>query len=185
MDSGTHQPEGFSVAWMGRSRMGPVGHLGITLGGAQLLNAAPRLKLDLWVVAFSSLVPDLVDKPLYLAGVGDGRYVGHTLLFAFLFAGAFSVVRKAYGLSALVGVVAHLFLDYDGYVPWLYPLVSRDFSVSLDLAGMPARCSTFVAAGRATYQGPFALNMELVGMMILLGLLCYHSWRHLRALRHS
>ena len=74
--------------------MGPAGHLGITLGAAHVLNRAPRLKLNLWVIAVSSWLPDLVDKPLYLLGIGDGRYVGHTLMFVFLVAAAVSLKNK-------------------------------------------------------------------------------------------
>lgn len=105
--------------------MGPVGHLGISLA------AGWPLKLNLPVVAVTSLLPDLVDKPLWVLGMGSGRYVGHTLLFVFLVAIVLSIRKRIYGLSALFGGMSHLFLDsqldQQSLVPWFYPFVSYDF----------------------------------------------------------
>lgn len=78
------------------------------------------------VAGFCYLLPDLVDKPLWLLGIGYGRYIAHTLLFLVLVTVAFSLVKRAYSLFALLGGAVHLFVDLS-FVPWLYPFVDYDF----------------------------------------------------------
>ena len=101
--------------------MGPVGHLGIPLPVARLL------KLNLVVTGLCALLPDIVDKPLWALGIGNGRYVAHTLLFVFLVAIVFSLKKKRYGLSAFFGGILHLLLDAGGFVPWRYPFARYQF----------------------------------------------------------
>ena len=80
------------------------------------------------VAAFSFILPDLVDKPLWVLGVfTDGRNIGHTLFTTFLVALAFSLKKKVYGLVAVCGGMAHLLSDRSGLVPWLYPFKTYDF----------------------------------------------------------
>ena len=80
------------------------------------------------VTAFSFLLPDLIDKPLWVLGViSDGRYIGHTLLLAFLVALAFALKKRAYGLFAVCGGISHLLLDTSGFMPWFYPFKRYDF----------------------------------------------------------
>jgi hypothetical protein len=99
---------------------GPAGHIGISLILAYLLRLNPV------VTIFCGILPDLVDKPLSAMGVGGGRYIGHTLLFAFLFSIAFYLWKRRYGLAALVGGISHLLLDLNALVPWLYPFKEYD-----------------------------------------------------------
>lgn len=162
--------------------MGPFGHVGITVGAAYVINRVPHLRLNLWVVAVSSLLPDLVDKPLYLLGIGDGRYVGHTLLFVFLAAAAVSLKNRIYGLSVLFGAVLHLLLDWSG-VPWLYPFVSYDFAVHFDPGGIHARLSTLLDIFRGCWYSPSVLVTELLGLTIVLSFVGYLCWRYFRVKR--
>ena len=105
--------------------MGPLGHLGIPLPVAHLL------KLNLAVTGLCALLPDLVDKPLYLMGATScSRYAAHTVLFVLLVAVAFSLKSRLLGLSALFGGVLHLVLDSGYFVPWFYPFVRYDFPES-------------------------------------------------------
>lgn len=142
----------------------------------------PPLKLNLWVVAFSSLLPDLIDKPLYLLGIGDGRYVGHTLLFVFLVAAAFSLRNKLYGLSVIFGAISHLLLDW-GNVLWLYPFVNYDFTVSFDPGGISGRLPTLFDTLEGCYHNSSTLATELIGLIVVLGVICYRSWRYFGAKR--
>jgi hypothetical protein len=80
------------------------------------------------VTAFSFLLPDLIDKPLWVLGVvSDGRYIGHTLLMTCLVAVAFSLRKRWYGLFAICGGMSHLLSDRSGLVPWYFPFKSYDF----------------------------------------------------------
>ena len=163
--------------------MGPLAHIGITLSAGYVLNRAPLIKLNLWVVAVSALLPDLVDKPLFLLGIGNGRYVAHTLLFVFLVAAAVSLKSKVYGLSVLLGGIFHLLLDSGGSVPWLYPFVHHAFTVDFDPGGIPDRLSRQFEVLEESWHGTFDLAAEIMGLIVVLGLLCYLSLRYFRAKR--
>jgi hypothetical protein len=121
-----------------------------------------------------------VDKPLYLLGIGDGRYVGHTLLFVFLVAAAVSLKNKLYGLSVLFGAIFHLLLDSGGFVPWLYPFVNHSFVVGFDPGGIPNRLSTLFDTVIGRNYSLSVLGTELVGLTVVVGLLCYLLWRYFR-----
>ena len=121
-----------------------------------------------------------MDKPLQLLGIGDGRYVGHTLLFVFLVAVAVSLKNKLYGLTVLFGAMLHLLMDSGGSVPWLYPFVNYTFVVDFDPGGIPDRLSTLFDTLKGGYDSPSDLAAELVGLVIVLGLVCYLFRRYFR-----
>jgi hypothetical protein len=79
------------------------------------------------VTIFCGILPDLVDKPLAALGIGGGRYIGHTLLFAVLMVAAFSLWKKKYGLAACIGLASHLLLDLNALIPWFYPFKKYQF----------------------------------------------------------
>jgi hypothetical protein len=83
------------------------------------------------VAAFSFILPDLVDKTLWVLGVfTDGRNIGHTLFTTFLVALVFSLKKRVYGLVAVCGGIAHLLSDRSGLVPWFYPFKTYDFPIN-------------------------------------------------------
>ena len=88
---------------------------------------APLLKPPVTVTVFCYLLPDLVDKPLWVLGIGCGRYIAHTLLFVFLVSLAFAFKKRAYGLFALFGGMLHLLLDIGWFIPWFYPFARYNF----------------------------------------------------------
>lgn len=76
------------------------------------------------VAGFCFLLPDLIDKPLWVLGViPDGRYMGHSLFIVILVAAVFGMARWTYGLVALFVGMTHLLSDRDLHSdnPWLYP----------------------------------------------------------------
>jgi len=101
-----------------------LGHVGI---GVAL--AAPRLPQNARTIRFlvlGTVLPDLIDKPLYyalslatgktgadLGLISSTRSFGHTLLFCLLL---YAVLPRKYGLPLLLGMVTHLFLDELGDV---------------------------------------------------------------------
>ncbi|MDI9394800.1 MAG: metal-dependent hydrolase [Euryarchaeota archaeon] len=67
------------------------GHIGITLGIFYLLSRIfpeKDIPLDLKLIAFGALLPDIIDKPLgriiLAETIGSGRIFAHTLIFAIL-----------------------------------------------------------------------------------------------------
>ena len=91
------------------------------------LYMARLFKPELLVTSFCFLLPDLVDKPLWMLGaIPNGRDIGHTLLLVFLVSALFSIKRRSYGLFALCGGMLHLLSDIGGFIPWLYPFKGYD-----------------------------------------------------------
>lgn len=138
----------------------PCAHVGFGFVAARLLDSffpsparlSETVAIDLLIVAAANL-PDLVDKPLFLAGLSPGtRSYGHTLLFAAAvtcgvgavacaqpqlmlallgvfnedetpFVFAFAVARVVFA-----AIASHLAADaLFGYVPFLWPLPGWDF----------------------------------------------------------
>ena len=88
------------------------------------------LRLNLVIVFICAILPDIVDKPLWALGIGSGRYVGHTLLFVLGVSLVLALVKRSYGLAALLGGLSHLLLDWVAGgpgVPWFYPVVDYGF----------------------------------------------------------
>ncbi len=95
-----------------------------------LTRAAGFVRPEPLVIGFCFLLPDLMDKPLWILGVvPDGRYIGHTLLILLLVTFAFAAVKWAYGLLAVCSWLPHLFFDTtaSSYNPWYYPFRHYDF----------------------------------------------------------
>ena len=100
---------------------GPLIHIGLSAFFAIIL------RLNIPIAVFCSILPDLVDKPLAICGIGGGRYVGHTPLFLIVVTGLFFLWNNEYGFSALIGLMSHLILDISGFIPWFYPFKDYKF----------------------------------------------------------
>ncbi len=77
--------------------MYPLAHIGFALIVARITRRRGRY------VALGGMLPDIIDKPLSLLGIGSGRFVAHSLLFT-LFV---TLLNPDVGL----GCVTHLILD--------------------------------------------------------------------------
>jgi membrane-bound metal-dependent hydrolase YbcI (DUF457 family) len=104
-----------------------LGHAGFAAFFARYLPAPVLL------AAFSSLVPDFVDKGLFGLGLAPAtRYLGHTLFFAPALAlVAWRVFRRREAaLAALFGAWSHLLLDAEHFLPLFHPFVDYAWPVS-------------------------------------------------------
>ena len=88
------------------------------------------LKADFVPVMAAAVVPDVVDKVAhYVLDQGDGsRWMGHTLIAV---AASTALVRLLWGKRAAgswtLGYLLHLFGEFGGVVPYLYPFVQYEF----------------------------------------------------------
>ena len=109
--------------WIGINGVtGPVIHIGISAALAFVLRLNPVITI------LCGILPDVVDAPLAVLGIGGGRYIGHTLLFAIIVIAVFVLWKRKYGLAAFIGLLSHLLLDLNALVPWLYPFKNYNFS---------------------------------------------------------
>ena len=102
--------------------MYPLGHLGI---GTRILPARIRQALSWPWFAFGCLLPDLIDKPIFLAArlarhagpinlavLHNSRLFGHSLfLLGLLVLGAAAFPRAGWARAVAWGVATHLVLD--------------------------------------------------------------------------
>jgi hypothetical protein len=163
--------------------MFPLGHLGIGLKTAQPFKRGLPLK----PLLLGTLLPDLIDKPLYhglalatgrqgaeLGIVAGTRSFGHTLLFtAALW--ALARARRSKALAALaLGASTHLLLDLvtDAFiVPAFFKGGAADTSriLAWPLLGWQF---PFTTRGLFDHLGhvfnPFILSAEILGALILL-----------------
>jgi membrane-bound metal-dependent hydrolase YbcI (DUF457 family) len=104
------------------------GHIGITTLLGSLLS------LSVLAVFIGALLPDAIDKTLYLLGLtATTRFIGHTLFLSILIPLIVYVIlrKKLITLSLSFGYWLHLLEDATRFVPWFYPFISYDFSAHL------------------------------------------------------
>ena len=88
------------------------------------------LKADFVPVMAAAVVPDVADKVAhYVLHQGEGsRWMGHTLVVA---ATTTALIRLIWGKkpawSWALGYLLHLFGEFGGVVPYLYPFVQYEF----------------------------------------------------------
>jgi len=124
------------------------GHIGISVFLGSFLS------LSLFSVIAGALIPDLIDKTLYLLGLTNtGRFIAHTLFLGILIALIVHIIfrKKLISISILSGYLLHLLEDATMFVPWLYPFVNYDFS----------------AYSLGPVFTPFNIASEIVGIIML------------------
>ena len=157
-----------------------LGHLGI---GKALVSPLTRRLQRRWVY-LGTLLPDLIDKPLYytlswatgkhgleLGLISGTRTFGHTALFAIaITVGA--LVRKSKVLAALsLGIASHLLLDSVADHLWdAGGATPSDISLFWPLKGiqMPIAQFTNILDHVRNKQQPTYLLAELLGAILLI-----------------
>ena len=159
------------------------GHMGI---GSSLLKPWTRsknLRSPLKWVLLGTILPDLIDKPLYYGmswitgktgaeiGIISGtRTFGHTLIFFSLLTLLCILTRAHRLLSVTLGLATHLFLDgvsssvigdpQNGYFQViLWPLISWSF---------PPYSFENLSDHLSIWKRPFHLYCEIIGFVLLL-----------------
>ncbi len=168
---------GYQSIGSGLAFMLLLGHVGITLGAAQVLERAVLARyqgLDYRLVVAGSLLPDLIDKPVGLFLLEEvfhsGRIMGHTLVFSLVLLGlgVWRYRRGRVGLLSLgVGSLFHLALDQmwgEPAVLW-WPLLG--WSLTGDWTG------DFVARMWHSFLTPWTFATEALGGLIL----AHFLWR--------
>lgn len=102
-----------------------LGHIGITAFIAALLY------LPVVFAVGGVLLPDMVDKVLFLAGLSPcGRFFGHSIFFAPIIGAITYAItrRKDFAIAIMLGAFLHLMEDMTYFVPFLYPIKSYAFA---------------------------------------------------------
>ncbi|MHA1195664.1 MAG: metal-dependent hydrolase [Promethearchaeota archaeon] len=109
--------------------MYPFFHLAIPLILFEIPKVQERFNINRLALIIGSILPDLIDKPLSILGLGSGRGYAHTLLFVgVVYIITLLVSKKNWMVSngLLIGLGFHLVMDLPE-VPLFYPFVYYDF----------------------------------------------------------
>ena len=120
-----------------------------------------KLQINRFALVIGSLLPDLIDKPLFLLGFGTGRFFTHNLLFvlmSFLVLHFSTKQNLKISFPFLFGVIMHLLLDIP-YVPFFYPFISYEFIVIKE---------PFWYWFRALFTNPVVLITEVTGVILFI-----------------
>ena len=86
--------------------------------------------VSLYALLLGSIGPDIIDKAISLPITGNGRYIGHSLLFdiaiSMIVLALFWKNRRIW-IGFIIGWQTHMILDAGGFMPWLFPFVNYDF----------------------------------------------------------
>lgn len=129
--------------------------------------------MNRFALIVGSLLPDIVDKPILLLGLGNGRQISHNLLFiliCFLFCYIITKRNLKISLPFLIGMSFHLLLDLP-YVPLFYPFIPYNFTRIEEPL-------TFWFS--ALFTNPIIIITEVIGIIILLFILLTNRLYHLK-----
>jgi len=135
-----------------------------------------RLKPNRFALLIGSILPDVIDKPFVLLGIGTGRYFSHNLLFVLV---SFIVIilstKKNLRVSFpfLCGLTAHLLLDIP-YVPFFYPFISYE-GVIID--------EPLLWWIDALFTNPIIQITEIAGVVSLVFILIKNKLYHLKEIK--
>ncbi|BAI60971.1 conserved hypothetical protein [Methanocella paludicola SANAE] len=158
------------------------GHIGITLGVFLVIFFIVKGNVDYRLVIIGSILPDIIDKPLYLLLYGtmpeSGRFLGHTILFVLILIGLAIVVyrdRRYAGLFALpVAALLHIIQDEMWEAPrsLFWPLMGFDpkFKLNATFANstIPERTIDYSASIiHSNSHNLYTYQTEFIGIIIL------------------
>ncbi len=164
------------------------GHIGITLGIFLMLGFLMpdiRSRIDLRYIAFGSLLPDIIDKPigrvLFAESIANGRIIAHTLIFAILLLliGYYFYKSREDPRFAMISVASfcHLLEDQMWTEPdtFYWPLFGWHFPYDPSYGGGVDYLLTMLSGSFSLDFSNF-LNFEFVGFIVIV-LVIINSFR--------
>ena len=109
--------------------MYPIFHRAIPLLLFELPYIKKNFKVNRFALIIGSMFPDFFDKILEFLGLGSGKGIFHTVLFAVIaFLIIFAATKRNLSISIpfLIGILFHLPLD-EPLVPYFWPLYPTEF----------------------------------------------------------
>ena len=156
-------------------------HVGMTLVLVWLV-VRDNPKVDYRVVAFASMLPDLVDKPLgrllFRDELMSGRVFGHTLLFhVVLFCGVMLLNRPLRTRFVVVPFASLLHVFQDGVMWNLGAFLWPFYGTSFERHYRPGTWQF------NPLQNPDLLREEIVGLVLLVGFFAANGMLNARGIR--
>ncbi|MFX1313393.1 MAG: metal-dependent hydrolase [Promethearchaeota archaeon] len=136
-----------------------------------------KYKINRLALIIGSLLPDLIDKPIFLLGIGSGRFISHSLLFviiSFLIVFLISNRKLEISIPFLVGMSFHLILDLPN-IPLFYPFIEYHFVI----VKLP-----FFYWITTLFTNPIVLSTEIIGIIILIFIIIYNKLYHIEDIKN-
>ena len=136
-----------------------------------------KYKINRFALIIGSLLPDIIDKPLFLLGLANGRFFSHNLLFTIIsFLIVFLVSKRNLEISLpfLAGMVLHLLLDLP-YVPLFYPFITYKYIIVEE---------PLLYWFNALFTNPIVLSTEIIGIAILIFILIHNKLYHVEDIKN-
>lgn len=174
------------------------GHIGITLDVILLFCFILNRQPDYRIVILGSMLPDIIDKPLYLLLYGtmpeNGRFMGHSIFFVLLLIGISLVIYKKYKYAGFFVLPAAVFLHMLEDQMWnaprafLWPFTGLDphFKINDVLANDSITRRTIEYGAtiiQTNYNNHYTYETELIGLLILAMFACYYRLYRLDRLK--
>jgi len=143
-----------------------------------------RLEVNRLTILIASLLPDIIDKVFLFFGIGDGRFISHSLLFLVisvlliflvnktLFLTSFSEkIKNSYSiaLSFFIGIFIHLLLDLPN-IPLFYPFIEYKKYYFFPYFG--AAITSWITE---FFSNPILISTEIAGLIILMFIIIHNK----------
>ena len=171
-------------------------HIGYTVGiMSQIQKVIPNKRLNFWMIAVMSLLPDIIDRVLFvfiLPFAQNGRLVAHTMLFGVIICIVLSTIRRHWWIYGLAPIL-HVILDtpLENPLSWIkhaiWPILGTNLRfLSIDFnhpslnVPLTIRIPTRIASLSDAYlEAPWwYLSLELGGALVLIFLFLKKSSSH-------
>lgn len=144
-------------------------HIAIPLLLFEITFINNRIKVNRFALLIGAVIPDLLDKPLLLIGLGTGRDFAHSLLFVLISTFLVILIQKYYNRkknlnefvftnSYLIGITIHLILDLPN-IPFFYPFISYPYLVEDNILS---------AWLYNLFTDPIIFSTEIFGVIVIL-----------------
>ena len=152
--------------------MYPIFHVALPLVFTEIPKIK-NLRPNRLTLIIGTLLPDIIDKSLFLLGYGNGRLFSHNLLFvgiSFLILFLFTKRNLRVSIPFLLGLIAHLFMDMP-QVPLFYPFLSYEFGIIEE---------PFWWWIKNLFTNPLVITTEITGLVFLFFILIKNRLYHMR-----
>jgi len=148
-----------------------------------------RFEVNRLTILIASLLPDIIDKILLFFGIGDGRFISHSLFFILISVLIIFLVNKALlltrfseriknsysiAISFFIGAFIHLLLDLPN-IPFFYPFIEYHIYYHFPFFG--AAVNSWITE---FLSNPILISTEIMGLIMLIFIIIHNKLYNLK-----
>lgn len=154
----------------------PLFHVSLPLLISEIPVIKEKLEFNRFALLIGSIFPDIIDKPIFLLGLGNGRFFSHTIFFILInFVILFLITKRNLKVSFpfLAGMSIHLILDFPK-VPLFYPFILYDFVILEEPLGYWFS---------QLFTNPIVIITESIGIASLIFIIIHNKLYHVKDIK--